>query len=61
MSERERNRELGPSDEYGGCSRETKEQWLENLRRRKYEVEIQIEDQRMGEQVKKYMNNAVEG
>jgi hypothetical protein len=26
MSERERNRELGPSDEYGGCSRETKEQ-----------------------------------
>jgi hypothetical protein len=26
MSERERNRELDPSDEYGGCSRETKVQ-----------------------------------
>ena len=26
MSERGRDRELGPSDEYGGCSRETKEQ-----------------------------------
>jgi hypothetical protein len=26
MSERERDRELGPSDEYGGCSREAKEQ-----------------------------------
>jgi hypothetical protein len=60
MNERERNRELGPSDEYGGCSRETTAQWLEGLRKRKYEVEMQIEDIRMGEQVKKYVNDAVE-
>jgi hypothetical protein len=53
-------RGLGPSDEYGGCSRESKEQWLETLRRRKYEIEIQIADQRMGEQVKKYLNDAAE-
>jgi len=60
MSERKRDRVLSPSEEYGGCSRETKEQWLENQRRRKYEVEEQIEDQRVGEQVKKYVNDAAE-
>ena len=46
---------LSPSEEYGSCSRETKEQWLE-----KYKVERQIEDQRMEEQVKKYVNDAAE-
>lgn len=60
MSERKRDRVLSPSEEYGGCSRETKEQWLENQRRRKSEVEGQIEEQRMGEQVKKYVNDAAE-
>ena len=60
MSERKRDRVLSPSEEYGGCSRETKEQWLENQRRRKWEVEEQIEEQRVGEQVKKYVNDAAE-
>ena len=60
MSERKRDRVLSPNEEYGGCSRETKEQWLENQRRRKYEVEGQIEEQRMEEQVKKYVNDAAE-
>ena len=60
MSEQERDRVLSPSEEYGGCSRETKEQWLENQRRRKWEVEGQIEDQRMAKQVKKYVNDAAE-
>jgi len=55
MSEQGRDRELRPSGGYGDCSSETKEQWLE-----KYAVERKIEDQRMEEQVKKYVNDAAE-
>jgi hypothetical protein len=60
MSERKRDRVLSPSEEYGDCSRETKEQWLENQRKLKCKVERQIEEQRMEEQVKKYVNDAAE-
>lgn len=62
MSEQGRDRELSPSGGYGGCSSETKEQLLEEAieRRRKYEVVRHTEDQRMEEQVKKYVNDAAE-
>jgi hypothetical protein len=55
MSEKERGRDLGPSGGYDDCSREAKEQRLENQRK-----ERQIEEQRMEEQVKKYVNDAAE-
>jgi hypothetical protein len=52
MSERKRDRELGPSGEHGGSDKETRELMLREA--------IRVEDQRMEKQVKKYVNDAAE-
>jgi hypothetical protein len=52
MSEREQDRELGPSGEHGGSDKETRELMLREA--------IRVEDQRMEKQVKKYVNDAAE-